>query len=226
MSTNQSKLSVVMLGASGAVGTQALNALLSKSDSLERLTLLGRNPIDGIHADFVHQHKIDIFDPHTYANVLKGHDTAICTLGVGQPSKISREEFVKTDKTAVLDFAKACKAAGVSHFELLASVGIDAQSSTLYLRTKGELVEALIALNFDRLSIFQPSMILTPTNRYGFGQAVMLAVWPFLNPLLMGGWRKYRGIPVEVLGKSMARNIMDKKTGVERLEWDDFQSGT
>ncbi len=218
---NSIPLSVVMLGASGAVGTEALQTLM-QSTHLKQLTLLGRTPIPNINTDFVQQHKINIFDSSSYSEYLKGHTTAICTLGVGQPSKVSAEEFVKTDKTAVLDFAKACKEARITHFELLASVGIDPKSSSLYLKTKGELVESLKALNFERLSIFEPSMILTPTNRYGFGQGVMLKVWPLLKPLLVGGLRKYRGIPVEVLGKAMALNIFENRAGFEVLQWDAF----
>lgn len=221
MTTPLDKLTVVMLGASGAVGTETMQTLL-KMPNVERLTLLGRTPIAGIDAKNVHQHKIDIFDAHSYADLLEGHDVAICTLGVGEPSKMGKEEFIKIDKTAVLDFAKACKAAGVLHFELLASVGIDAKSSSLYLKTKGELVEELIALDFEQLSIFQPSMILTPTNRYGFTQAVSLFVTPFLSRLLFGSWRKYRGIPVNILGEAIAFNALNHKKGVERLEWDDF----
>ena len=210
-----------MLGASGAVGGETLKTLL-KTPNISRLTLLGRTPIANVTADFVAQHKIDIFNATSYGDLLMGHATAICTLGVGEPSKMDKEAFIKIDKTAVLDFAKACKKAGVAHFELLASVGIDAKSSSFYLKTKGELVEELKALNFDRLSIFQPSMILTPTNRYGFTQAVALFVTPFLNPLLFGGWKKYRGVPVELLGKAIALNAFSHKMGVERLEWADF----
>ena len=221
MTTHFDKLTIVMLGASGAVGTETMQMLL-KMPNVERLTLLGRTPISAIPANIVKQHKIDIFNAHSYADVLEGHDTAICTLGVGEPSKMGKEEFIRIDKTAVLDFAKACKKAGVAHFQLLASVGIDAKSSSFYLKTKGELVEELIALNFEQLSIFQPSMILTPTNRYGFTQAVALFVTPFLNPLFFGSWRKYRGIPVDVLGKAIALNALNKNKGVERLEWDDF----
>ena len=169
-------LSVVMLGASGAVGTQALRVLVERKD-IQQLTLLGRTPIPNIASAIVRQHKINVFDPNSYAEYLAGHTVAICTFGVGEASKVSKEEFIKTDKTAVLDFAKACKNAGVVHFELLASVGVNAQSASFYLRTKGELVEALKALNFDRLSIFEPSMILTPTNRYGFSQGVLLKIF-------------------------------------------------
>jgi uncharacterized protein YbjT (DUF2867 family) len=214
-------LSVVMLGASGAVGTQALQALM-KDTRIKKLTLLVRTSIPHIMAGFVKQHTINIYEPSSYTAFLSGHNTAICTLGVGQPSKVSKEEFIKTDKTAVLDFAKACKTAGVTHFELLASVSIDAQSSSFYLKTKGELVEALKALDFERLSIFEPSMILTPTNRYGILQAITLFFWPLLQPFLVGSARKYRGIDVEVLGKAMAANIFENKPGFEVLQWDDF----
>lgn len=215
--------SIVMMGASGAVGTEVLKTLLQVS-TITQLTLLGRKPIENIEADFIKQHKIDIADISSYEESLAEHTAAICTLGVGQPSKMSKEEFVKIDKTAVLDFAKACKKAGVKHFELLASVGTSASSSSFYLRTKGELVEELKALNFERLSIFQPSMILTPTNRYGLAQAITLKIWPVLQALFIGNLRKYRGIKVNDLGQAIAKNLFKPGKGVQILEWDQFQS--
>ncbi len=87
---------------------------------------------------------------------------------------MSKADFVRIDRDAALDFGRACKAAGVRHFELLCAVGANAKSSSLYLRTKGELQDGLKALDFERLSLFEPSMIITPTNRYGIGQAVLL----------------------------------------------------
>ncbi|MFT4664673.1 MAG: hypothetical protein ACI8YQ_004307 [Polaribacter sp.] len=219
---SQSRTSVVMMGATGAVGGEVVKVLLKKSE-LSRLTLLGRRPLEGLNADIVRQEKVDIFEPESYLEFLEGHQVAICTLGVGQPSKVSREDFIKVDKTAVLDFAKASKKAGIQHFELLSSVSIDSKSSSFYLRTKGELVDELKSLNFERLSIFQPSMILTPTNRYGFMQGVTLAVWPLLRPLLFGGLRKYRGVKVETLGKALAENVLLENRGDEFLTWDDFE---
>jgi uncharacterized protein YbjT (DUF2867 family) len=214
--------SIIMLGATGAVGGEALKTLL-KDPRAEKITLLGRRDIPAVSADRVVQHTVDIFAPESYADLVAGHQAAICTLGVGQPSKISKEEFEKIDKLAVIDFAKACKAAGVQHFELLSSVGISPKSSTYYLRMKGELVEALKELEFERLSIFKPSMILTPTNRYGFGQAVTLAIWPVLDKLFLGGARKYKGVKVEDLGGAMAQNLFREGVGNEELFWDEFQ---
>lgn len=216
-------LSIVILGATGAVGGSTLNTLLERG-GISKISLLGRRTVDGIDEPRIHQHKIDIFDPSTYDGLLEGHDVAICTLGVGQPSKVSKEEFIKIDKKAVLDFATACKNAGVTHFELLSSVGINSKSSTLYLRVKAELVDELNALNFERLSIFQPSMILTPTNRYGISQGIVLFLWPLLKPLLLGGLKQYRGIPVEKLGSAIANNVFTNGSGLEYLKWDDFQT--
>ena len=212
-------MSVVMVGATGAVGSHVARALTSMSE-VASLTLLGRRPLEGLAGPRVHQHHIDIFDSASYRARLPGHQAAICTLGVGQPSKITRDDFVRIDKVACLDFAARCKEAGVEHFALLGSVGANPRSRSFYLRTKGELEDGLRALDFDRLSLFRPSMILTPTNRYGMAQAITLAVWPRLNPILIGGLRKYRGIRVDRLGTAMARSLVTPGHGVEALTWD------
>jgi uncharacterized protein YbjT (DUF2867 family) len=219
MVMNLSPLHIVMLGATGAVGGQVVHTLAGFAQ-LERLTLLGRRAVEGLSRTSIVQHTVDVEDPHSYQSLINGHTTAICTLGVGQPSQMRKEEFVRIDKLAVLDFARACKVGGVRHFQLLGSVGANSRSRSFYLRTKGELEDALTALAFDRLSLFRPSMILTPTNRYGLSQAVTLAVWPVLQPLLIGKLRKFRGVKVEALGRAIAMNATTRGSGVEVLEWD------
>jgi uncharacterized protein YbjT (DUF2867 family) len=211
-------LNIVILGATGAVGGEVLKTLVAMPD-VARVSVLTRRPLDGpVHVK-VTQHIVDVFDPASYAAHLKNQHGAICTFGVGQPTKVSKDEFVRVDKTAVLDFAKACRAADVQHFELLGSVAADAASRTFYLKTKGELRDGIAALNFARFSTFQPSMILTPTNRYGLSQAITLAVWPVISHLLVGPLQKYRGIRVEALGAAIARNIFTAGQGVEVLHY-------
>jgi uncharacterized protein YbjT (DUF2867 family) len=215
-------LSVVMMGATGAVGTQVLTALLAPSRPMSITSLVRRRDASFNDARLAQQ-RVDVLDPPSYRQWLAGHKVAICTLGVGQPSKMSAQEFTRIDKDAVLAFATACKQAGVRHFQLLGSVGASADSRSFYLRSKGELQGALIALGFERLSIFQPSMILTPTNRYGCLQGLTLVVWPWLNPVLRGSWQAYRGVKVSTLGAAIARNAQVRGEGVELIQWRDFQ---
>jgi uncharacterized protein YbjT (DUF2867 family) len=224
-----SRQKVIMMGATGAVGSQVVKQLLYRHSALEKLSLLGRRQLDieklsnGGDLQKVAQHEVDIFHPSTYSDFIEGHTTAICTLGVGQPSKMSKEQWLRIDKVAVFDFAKACKQNGVQHFQILTSVGTSPKSPSFYLRGKGELEEDLEQLNFSRLSIFQPSMIITPNNRYGLGQAITLALWPALSKLMFGSLSKYRGVDVNVLGQAMANSLFDTELGVIRYEWSDFQ---
>lgn len=208
-----------MIGATGAVGTEVVRNLLTL-DSVESLTLLGRRELSALSHPKIGQHLVDPLDPATYRQHLAGARAAICTLGVGQPSKISKAQFLKIDRDAVLDFGRAVREAGAAHFQLLSSVGADASSASFYLRSKGRLEEGLRELGFKRLSLFHPSMILTPANRYGVSQAITLAVWPRLKPLLAGPLRKFRGIEVERLGRAMALNLERRVEGEEVLEWD------
>jgi len=217
----KSSLSVVMIGATGAVGSRVVANLL-EFGNLERFTLLGRKGLDGVSGGGLSQHLVDLFEPSSYRHLLAGHQVAVCTLGVGQPSKVSREEFVRLDKSVVLDFAAECKKAGVQHFVLLSSVDSDSRSKSFYLRVKGELEDGLAALGFARLSVFHPSMILTPANRYGLLQGLMLQVWPSLKYVLLGPLRKYRGIEVDTLGRSMAINAASQGVGREDFQWDEI----
>ncbi len=214
-------LTVVMLGATGAVGGQVVSTLQALPQ-LQRLSLLNRRALPRLEGAKTRQHLVDVFQPSAYIQHLPGHDAAICTLGVGEPSKVSHGELVRVDKDAVIAFATACRQADVKHFELLCSVAADPKSRNFYLQTKGELREALVALQFERLSIFQPSMILTPTNRYGLSQALTLKLWPLLSPMLRGGASKYRGINIETLGTAMAANLLTTSHGTEILHWQEF----
>jgi len=220
-------LRAVLLGATGAVGRNVLAEAL-RSPAYSTVTTLGRRPVDVAKGEAppgkLTQHVVDLQDPASYRALVEGHTTAICTLGVGEPSKSTREEVWKVEIDYVMGFASACKEAGIRHFSLMTSVGANPRSRAYYLRLKGTQEERVKALGFQRTSLFRPSMLLTPQNRYGASQAVLLAVWPRIDGLLAGPLRRYRGIRVEDLGKAIARNAASEAPdGVEILEWDDFR---
>jgi uncharacterized protein YbjT (DUF2867 family) len=217
----------VLLGATGAVGRNVLAEAL-RSPAFERVTTLGRRTADVAHGEAppgkLAQHVVDLEAPDSYRALLVGQTTAVCTLGVGQPSKSTREEVWKVEIDYVMGFAAACREAGVRHFSLMTSVGANARSPFYYARLKGTQEDRVRALGFERTSIFRPSMMVTPQNRYGAVQAVFLAVWPKLGWLFAGSLRRFRAVRVDDLGKAIAMNAArDAPPGVEVYEWDGFQ---
>jgi hypothetical protein len=66
-------------------------------------------------------------------------------------------------------------------------------------------------------------MIITPSNRYGFSQALVLFIWPIIDKLFFGSLSKYKGVKVKTLGKAIAHNALNKAAGVHYYCWNDFQ---
>lgn len=221
----------MLLGATGAVGGEILKALC-RDREWEAVTTLGRRPMDfsvppwkALATDKVRQEIVDVLDPASYESLLAGHTHAFCAFGIGRPTRVSRADYLKVDIDAPRRFAEACCRRGVGHFTLMTAVGGNPRSRIFYVRTKGELEAAVAALPFRRVSLFRPSTLVTPRNRYGLGQGILLALTPFFDACLHGSWKRFRGIRIEDLGLAMVRNAETgdgARTGVERLEWSDF----
>lgn len=217
--------SAVVLGGTGAVGSSVVRALLA-GDVWRRVTVLVRRPdaLSELKDPRLERRVVDVLDPGQYAGFLPGHGVAFCTLGIGEPSKVSKEEFRRVDLDGTAAFAAACKRAGVTHFSLLTAVGANSRSRIYYTWLKGQVEERVKAEGFPRASFFRPSLLVTPTNRYGLIQGVFLAVFPFVDPVLVGPLSRFRSIKVSELGKAMVRHAERPGAGVETLEWKEFQA--
>jgi uncharacterized protein YbjT (DUF2867 family) len=210
--------SVVLIGGTGATGGHAARCL-ADDPTTARLTLLGRRAPAPLRGP-VTVHVLDPLDPDAVAPHLAGHTDAVCALGIGQPSAVPRAEFLRVDRDGVLAFAGACRAAGIERFALLSAVDADASSSNWYLRAKGELEDGLRRLSFRSLRLVRPSVLLTPTARFGGLDTVAQALTPWISPLLAGPLRRYRGVDVARVGAALARPF--DADGEQIWTWDEL----
>jgi uncharacterized protein YbjT (DUF2867 family) len=136
---------MLLAGASGLVGGLVLDLC---PDAIP----VSRRPIGrpGVVADF------DDLPP------LPPADVAVCALGTTRARAGSDAAFRAVDHDAVLAFARAAQAAGVTRFILISSVGANPQARLLYPRTKGEVEQALAGLGVARLDILQPGLLIGP----------------------------------------------------------------
>ena len=94
-----------------------------RSPAFAAVTTLGRRPVDigddEAPGGKLAQYIVDFDEleaPASYRALVAGHTAAICTLGVGQPSKSTRAEVWKVEIEYVTAFAAACRDVGIRHF--------------------------------------------------------------------------------------------------------------
>ncbi len=192
----------LIAGASGLIGGRLLRQLLAAPE-YGRVVAVGRRPLDESHPKLT-QVVADFSELERAADELRGDD-AFCCLGTTIKMAGSREAFRAVDHGAVLAFAWAAQRGGAQRFFTVSSLGADAASQVSYNRVKGETEEALRVLTFGTLGIFRPSLLCGPRREFRLGERIAQGVMAFAGSLLFGGWRKYRAIEPEVVGRAMLR---------------------
>lgn len=215
----------IVVGATGAVGTHVVSELLA-SPWCVRVTTLGRRAVTTWDAhpgrDKLAQRVIALEGDGAALEeaAREPHDLAFCTLGIGRPSKVPHDEFVRVDKTWSLAFARGARAGGAVHLSLLGAVGANPRSRVRYLRVKGEVEEDLRALAFSRAAIFRPSILITADNRYGALDVFNRKVFPLLSWALPRRWHE---VSVDALGRAMVRHSQVASAPFEVLHWPEFR---
>ena len=215
----------VIIGGTGAVGSALIRELIA-SPLCEGITAIVRNePADDWFDDPKNKLRVSVIEMDqlgTEAISLARHcQTAFCTMGVGQPRKVAKEQFWKVDVEYAVAFARGCKLAGVQHFSLLSSVGAKVDTRSHYLHVKGVTEERISALGFVRASLFRPSLLVTPKIRYGLQDRIAQTLVPLMSRFLPPRWHE---IKVEDLARAMRLNAeRESSPGVESLTYLEFQ---
>lgn len=207
----------LVIGATGAVGSALVRGLLA-APRCRAVTILTRRATEMFAgapgAGKLTQRVVDMDRVELQAREpATGCEAAFCTMGIGQPRKVSRDQFWKVDVDYAGYFARACKAAGVRHLSLLTAIGANPRSSNYYLRVKGTVEERYQSLAFARLSLFRPSVLVTPNLRYGWQDWLTQHLFPWVSRLLPS---RFHQIRVEDLARAMRLNA--ERHGTEPVE--------
>jgi len=192
----------LIAGGSGLVGGHLLRQLVEGTD-YDRVIAVVRRPLALVHPK-LEQVTVDFGALDKLPADLRCDD-AFCCLGTTIKQAGSRENFRAIDQSAVVAFAWFAQRRGAQRFFTVTALGANAQSRFFYNRVKGETEEALKALAFSTLAIFQPSLLLGVRAQMRLGERIAAAGLWLLEPLLMGSLRKYRAIEARVVARAMGR---------------------
>ena len=151
------KLHALVLGASGATGRELVKLLLDDSNFSQVSIFVRTDP--KISDKKLTIHKIDFAKLEEYKDLIKG-DILFSTLGTTKKEAGGKKEQYLVDYTYQYEFAKMASDNGVTNYSLVSSTGANSNSSFFYPKIKGELEESVKKLNFKKIDIFQPPMLI------------------------------------------------------------------
>jgi uncharacterized protein YbjT (DUF2867 family) len=205
----------LLAGASGLVG-RALLALLLDSPRYRRVHALLRRPVPDLPAHAKLQAPIVDFDR---LPPLPAVDDVFIALGTTIRVAGSQAAFRRVDFDAVVQVARAGRAAGATCLLVVSALGADAGSRVFYNRVKGEMEQAVAALGYERVVVARPSLL--AGERESLGQRPRAGErWALrlLRPLAPWLPSSVRPIDADTVARAMLRAAAAAGGGITVLE--------
>ena len=206
----------IVAGSTGLIGRNVIEVLSNTNQSVVALTRRSISNLPHNITELIID--FDAFEKHgslpPCSNVFICLGTTIKTAG-------SKENFRKVDIDYCLSIAKKAKKSGAETLSLISSIGANSSSKNFYLKTKGQLEEAIQDLGFSTVNIFRPSFLVGERSEKRMAEKVAIKLAKIMDLFLIGSASKYRSVKAELLAKTMVSKI-DSKPGVNYFYFDDF----
>ena len=193
-----SELAALVIGATGATGSELVNQLL-EDNRFNSVVVFSRRPLVVTHAKLT-THIVDFDNPQSWAHLVKG-DVLFSALATTLKQAGSQKEQYKIDYTYQYQTAETAAANGVGAYVLVSAMGAHARSWLFYPRIKGELDNAVAALTFKQIHIFRPGFLLRQPDKIRPMEKLGIAIFDAFNTL--GLFKSQKALPVEVLAQKM-----------------------
>ncbi|VTX79505.1 epimerase [Gemella haemolysans] len=213
------KNTAVIIGATGVVGKEILNEILS-GEYYDRIYILGRSSISKLPDDSrLEKIIIDFENINFDTNILENVDV-FASLGTTIKIAGSKENQRKIDVDYTVNFAKLCEGK-IRSFNVVSAMGANSKSKSFYTSLKGELEDRLNEMNLGVLRIFRPSLLISKREDKRILEEVFLKLTPIFKALLKGKLKKYSPIEASLLGKVIVRFATENK-GEGTYTYNDF----
>jgi uncharacterized protein YbjT (DUF2867 family) len=201
----------IVIGATGLVG-RSVTDRLADADHIRKVITLTRRPA-GHSCSKVYNQVVDFDHLADFASSFRA-DMLFSCLGTTRKQAGSIAAQRKVDLDYQYQAAQLAANQGVRHYLLVSSSSADIDSRNPYLQMKGELEERVQALPFNRISIFQPSLLLGQRAEFRMGEKLGSWILPVLCAI--PGLRRFRPISG---GQVAAKMVQVSQQAGPALEW-------
>lgn len=211
----------LIVGATGAIGRQ-LMPLLASSSVYERLIVLHRHATAFGRLPKVSERIID-FDDLDAVDIEGGVDAVFCCIGTTQKKAGTTEAFQKVDRDIPIALARWGAGQGADVLVTISSLGANAGSSSVYMRTKGEMEAGVAGAGIPAVYTLRPSLLQGERAESRLAEQVGNWALGIIEPLMVGPLRRYRAVQTEVVGAAMLACARKCEPGVHIIESETVQ---
>ena len=223
------KFRSLIAGSTGYLGSKILSYLSTEDEKIYCLSrkknMMNNINLEELIIDFESLEKFELPEiDHVY--LCLGYELRAWELIV-MPDKLKRP-FYRVDYEYTFNIAKKSLNAGAKSISIVSAVGANTDSTSFYLKTKGELEEEIKKLPFETINIFQPGHLAGRINWQREKNDPRIDVFAFelaslfLDPLMIGDLKKYRSINANKLAKFIIKQSKKNIKGINYYQYMDF----
>ncbi len=211
---NPSEKTAIVIGATGLVGYQLVQLLLTDS-GFRKVKVFARRTLS-ISSLKLEEHIVDFEEIDRWKKKLTG-DVLFSALGTTRRKAGSKQAQFRIDHHYQFAASKAAAENGVSVMVLVSSVGANPKSNLFYPRIKGLLERDVKELPFRYLVIVRPGPLYGPRPEKRTGEALGILVIRFLNRF--GIMKRYKPIHGNEVAAAMIGSLSRLKS--KTVIWSD-----
>lgn len=202
-------MKALIIGATGAVGSE-LFTLLKTHTSCKEIRVIARKANPHAHDKVRWVVAPDFLDPALKAH-FRGITHLFICIGTTQAKTPDKTQYHLIDYGIPKQMAEWAAEADVYHALVISSIGASAKSRIFYLKTKGEMEEALIDTHIPRIDFLRPATIIGSRPERRLGENIGIFLDKIFRPIIP---KNYRAIQARQLAKRMIEFSNNTEEGV------------
>jgi uncharacterized protein YbjT (DUF2867 family) len=193
------KNTILIAGSTGLVGSTFLD-LIKEDQHYEKIIALTRKKILKLESCKKVRQQIINFDDLEHFNDLIKAKTLFCALGTTIKKAGSKENFRRVDFQYPVKIAEIALKNGAENIIIVSSTGADSKSRSFYLKTKGELEDAVSQMGFSGIHILRPSLLTGNRGEFRLMEEIVKLIVSSIQFILP---HKYKPIHALTLSKKI-----------------------
>ena len=216
---------VLVIGGSGFIGSHVVSLLAARGINVLVPTRRRERAKHLILLPTVDVVEADINAPGVLDDLVRGCDAVINLVGVlhSRPAGVASDggnrygqDFFLAHVELAQRIVSACRAAGVRRVLHMSALGASRDAPSEYLRSKGAGEEAALAADDLAVTVFRPSVVFGPDDRFLNLFATLAALTPAL--LLASPDARFQPVYVGDVAQAMVQSLDDSDAAGKRFD--------